>query len=450
MRIQTINKMNVLFVSLGCDKNLVDSEHMLGDLTDQGFNICDNEEDADIIVVNTCSFIADAMEESIQTIIDLGTYKENGRLKGLIVSGCLAQRFTDEILEDLPEVDAIIGTNSYDELVNAINIVLEKNDIKPIFKKELVGLPRNGRRVLTTGGHYAYLKIAEGCNKRCTYCIIPYIRGDYRSVPMEELIDEAKQLAEGGVKELILVAQETTVYGMDIYGSKSLPKLLHNLCAIDGIEWIRILYAYPEEITDDLIECMATEPKICHYIDMPIQHCNDEILKMMGRKTNKADIKNIAAKLKKAMPDISLRTTLICGFPGETGEMHKELLEFIKDMSFDRLGAFAYSKEDGTVAATWDNQVDDELKKQWVDEVMLCQKDISTNNNKQYVGRTLKAFVEGKLPEDGVFIGRTYRDTPSVDGFIFINSDIELFSGQFVDVEVTGFDEYDLIGDVKL
>ena len=440
--------MNVLFVSLGCDKNLVDSEHMLGDLIDNGFSICDSEEDADIIVVNTCSFIADAMEESIQNIIDLGAYKETGRLKGLIVTGCLAQRFTDEILEQLPEVDAIIGTNSYDELLNAINIVLEKNGDKPVFKKDLVGLPRDGRRVLTTGGHYAYLKIAEGCNKRCTYCIIPHLRGDYRSVPMEKLLAEAKQLAADGVKELILVAQETTVYGIDIYGKKSLPTLLHELCKIDGIEWIRILYAYPEEITDELIECMASEPKICHYIDMPIQHCNDDILKKMARKTNKADIMAIADKLRMAMPDISLRTTLICGFPGETEEMHQELLQFIKDMSFDRLGAFAYSKEEGTVAATWENQVDEDLKKKWEEEVMLCQRDISLSNNENYVGRTLKVFIEGKLPEDGVFIGRTYRDTPSVDGFIFVNSDTELTSGQFVDVKVTSFDEYDLIGDV--
>lgn len=442
--------MNVLFVSLGCDKNLVDSEHMLGDLIDHDFTICDNEEDADIIVVNTCSFISDAMEESIQTIIDLGAYKESGKLKGLIVSGCLAQRFTEDILEELPEVDAIIGTNSYDELINAINIVLEKNREKPVFKKELTGLPKDGRRVLTTGGHYAYLKIAEGCNKRCTYCIIPYLRGDYRSVPMERLLAEATQLAKDGVKELILVAQETTVYGMDIYGKKSLTDLLHKLCEIEGIEWIRILYAYPEEITDELIECMASEPKICHYIDMPIQHCNDELLHSMARKTNKADIMNIADRLRKAMPDISLRTTLICGFPGETEEMHEELLQFIKDMSFDRLGAFAYSKEEGTVAATWDNQVEEELKQKWLDEVMLCQKEISLSNNKKYIGRTLRVFIEGKLPEDGVFIGRTYRDTPSVDGFIFVNSDIELTSGQFVDVEVTGFDEYDLIGDVKL
>lgn len=442
--------MKVLFVSLGCDKNLVDSEHMLGDLIDNGFSICDDEAEADIIVVNTCSFIADAMEESIQTIIDLGAYKENGHLKGLIVTGCLAQRFTDEILEDLPEVDAIIGTNSYDELVAAINKVLEDNSTKPVIKKDLVGLPRDGRRVLTTGGHYAYLKIAEGCNKRCTYCAIPYIRGNYRSVPMEQILAEAKELAKGGVKELILVAQETTVYGIDIYGEKSLTKLLKELCKIEEIEWIRILYAYPEEITDELINCMASEPKICHYIDMPIQHCNDDILRLMGRKTNKSDIMNIAKRLRAAMPDISLRTTLICGFPGETEQMHEELLQFIKDMSFDRLGAFTYSREEGTVAAAMENQVDEELKAKWLDEVMLCQKDISLANNEKYIGRTLKVFIEGKLPEDGVFIGRTYRDTPSVDGFIFVNSDTELVSGQYVDVLVTGYDEYDLIGDAKL
>lgn len=442
--------MKVLFVSLGCDKNLVDSEHMLGDLIDHGYTICDDEAEADIIVVNTCSFIADAMEESIQNIIDMGAYKAEGNLKALIVTGCLAQRFTDEILADLPEVDAIIGTNSYDELLNTIDKVLENKGIKPVVKKDLVGLPRDGRRVLTTGGHFAYLKIAEGCNKRCTYCIIPYIRGDYRSVPMEQVIAEAKQLAADGVQELIVVAQETTVYGVDLYGKKSLPDLLHKLCEIDGIKWIRILYAYPEEITDELIDCMASEPKICHYIDMPIQHCNDEILKKMGRKTNKADIMAIASRLRQAMPDISLRTTLICGFPGETEEMHRELLDFIADMKFDRLGAFAYSPEDGTVAAAWPNQVDEELKHRWVDEVMLAQKDICLSNNETYVGRTIPTFIEGKLPEDGVFIGRTYRDTPSVDGFIFVNSDIELISGQFVDVTVTSFDEYDLIGDVKL
>lgn len=440
--------MKILFVSLGCDKNLVDSEHMLGDLVDYGFAICDSEEEADIIVVNTCSFIADAMEESIQNIIDLGAYKEKGRLKGLIVTGCLAQRFTDEILADLPEVDAILGTNSYDELIAAINQVLEKNGHKPVIKKDLTGLPKNGRRVVTTGGHFAYLKIAEGCNKRCTYCIIPYIRGDYRSVPMEELLEEASYLAEQGVKELIIVAQETTLYGVDLYGKKSLVDLLHKLCQINGIEWIRLLYAYPEEITDELIACMAEEPKICHYIDMPIQHCNDNILKKMGRKTNKADILSIVSRLRAAMPDIALRTTLICGFPGETEEMHNELLDFIKEVSFDRLGSFAYSKEDGTVAATWEDQVEDDQKLAWVDDVMKAQQIVSAKINNVMLGKTLSVFIEGRLPEDGVYVGRIYRDCPSVDGLIFVNSDRELESGQFVHVQITDFSDYDLIGDI--
>lgn len=440
--------MKILFVSLGCDKNLVDSEHMLGDLVDYGFTICDSEEEADIIVVNTCSFIADAMEESIQNIIDLGAYKEKGRLKGLIVTGCLAQRFTDEILADLPEVDAILGTNSYDELIAAINQVLEKNGHKPVIKKDLTGLPKNGRRVVTTGGHFAYLKIAEGCNKRCTYCIIPYIRGDYRSVPMEELLEEASYLAEQGVKELIIVAQETTLYGVDLYGKKSLVDLLHKLCQINGIEWIRLLYAYPEEITDELIACMAEEPKICHYIDMPIQHCNDNILKKMGRKTNKVDILSIVSRLRAAMPDIALRTTLICGFPGETEEMHNELLDFIKEVSFDRLGSFAYSKEDGTVAATWEDQVEDDQKLAWVDDVMKAQQIVSAKINNVMLGKTLSVFIEGRLPEDGVYVGRTYRDCPSVDGLIFVNSDRELESGQFVHVKITDFSDYDLIGDI--
>ena len=439
--------MKLLFVSLGCDKNLVDSEHMLGDLIDRGFTICDDEAEAEVIVINTCSFIADAMEESIQTIIDLGALKDTAKLKALIVTGCLAQRFTEEILEELPEVDAIVGTNSYDELVSTINSVLADKAEPVVIKKPLEGLPTDGRRVLTTGGHYAYLKIAEGCNKRCSYCVIPSIRGNYRSVPMEQLLTEARQLASDGVQELILVAQETTLYGVDIYGHKTLPELLTRLSEIEDIRWIRLLYAYPEEITDELIDTMASNPKICHYIDMPIQHCNDGILKRMGRKTDKADILSIVDRLRSKMPDISLRTTLICGFPGETAIEHEELMDFISQVSFDRLGAFAYSQEDGTPAATMPDQVDQSLKEEWADEVMALQRDISIDNNKQYIGRTLTVFIEGKLPEDGVFVGRTYRDTPSVDGFIFVNSPIELTSGQFVTVQVTGSDEYDLIGE---
>ena len=333
--------MKLLFVSLGCDKNLCDSEHMLGDLMENGFTICDDEAEADVIVINTCSFIKDSMEESIQTIIDMGEYKNSGNLKSLIITGCLAERFTDEVLAELPEVDAIVGTNSYDSIVEAINTTLNKNE-KLILKKTLTGLPVDGKRVLTSGGHYAYLKIAEGCDKRCTYCAIPGIRGGFRSVPMEQIIEEAQELADQGVQEIILVAQETTLYGKDLYGKKCLPDLIDKLCEIDNIHWIRLLYAYPEEITDELIDSMARQKKVCHYIDMPIQHCNDYILKRMGRRTNKQDIIDIINKLKIAMPDISLRTTLICGFPGETQQMHQELIDFISEIKFDRLGAFAY------------------------------------------------------------------------------------------------------------
>ena len=439
--------MKLLFVSLGCDKNLVDSEHMLGDLVSEGFTLCDDEEQAEVIVINTCSFIKDAMEESIQTIIDMGAYKEEGNLKALIVTGCLAQRFSDEILEDLPEVDAIVGTNSYDEIVKTIKSVLKTKGQPMVVKKTLEGLPKDGKRVLTTGGHFAYLKIAEGCNKHCTYCAIPGIRGSFRSVPLDSLISEAEFLASEGVKELILVAQETTLYGVDIYGRKALTELINRLSEIDGIEWIRLLYAYPEEINDELIDVMATNPKVCHYIDMPIQHCNDYILGRMGRKTNKADILDIISRLKTAMPDMSIRTTLICGFPGETEEMHKEVLEFIKDIKFDRLGAFAYSREENTPAFDFPDQVEEVIKEKWVEDVMSLQQEISKSNNEAYVGKTIKVFIEGKLPEDGVFIGRSYRDTPNVDGFVFVNSEEELATGQFVNVEITSFDEYDLIGD---
>ncbi|MCF0130587.1 MAG: 30S ribosomal protein S12 methylthiotransferase RimO [Pseudobutyrivibrio sp.] len=438
--------MKLLFVSLGCDKNLCDSEHMLGDLMENGFTICDDEAEADVIVINTCSFIKDSMEESIQTIIDMGEYKNSGNLKSLIITGCLAERFTDEVLAELPEVDAIVGTNSYDSIVEAINTTLNKNE-KVIIKKPLTGLPVDGKRVLTSGGHYAYLKIAEGCDKRCTYCAIPGIRGGFRSVPMEQIIEEAQELADQGVQEIILVAQETTLYGKDLYGKKCLPDLIDKLCEIDNIHWIRLLYAYPEEITDELIDSMARQKKVCHYIDMPIQHCNDYILKRMGRRTNKQDIIDIINKLKIAMPDISLRTTLICGFPGETQQMHQELIDFISEIKFDRLGAFAYSQEENTPAFDFDNQVDEDTKMAWVEDVMLTQQNISNNNNKSYIGDSLEVFIEGKLPEDGVFIGRSFRDTPSVDGFVFVNSAEELVSGQFVNVDIISSDEYDLIGD---
>ena len=439
--------MKLLFISLGCDKNLVDTEHMLSMITQDGITITNDENEADVIVVNSCCFINDAMEESIQTLIDMGTLKETANLKALIVTGCLAQRYAAEITEQIPEVDAIIGTNSYDEIVSVIHDVLDGKKIQ--IEKPLSGLPENyAGRTLTTGGHFAHLKIAEGCDKHCTYCVIPSIRGAYRSVPMEQILKEAEKLAQDGVKELILVAQETTLYGVDLYGKKMLPELLERLSAIEGIYWIRLQYCYPEEITEELIHTMATNPKICHYIDIPIQHANDDILKRMGRKTSQADIRHIVASLREAMPDICIRTTLICGFPGETVEAHEELKTFVADMKFDRLGCFAYSRQEGTPADTFPDQIAEELKQTRVAEIMELQQDISAACNETYIGRTLDAFVEGKVADENVYVARTYRDAPDVDGYLFIQTTRELMTGDIVSVHVTGSYEYDLIGEL--
>ena len=439
--------MKLLFISLGCDKNLVDTEHMLSMITQDGITITNDENEADVIVVNSCCFISDAMEESIQTLIDMGTLKETANLKALIVTGCLAQRYAAEITEQIPEVDAIIGTNSYDEIVSVIHDVLDGKKIQ--IEKPLSGLPENyAGRTLTTGGHFAHLKIAEGCDKHCTYCVIPSIRGAYRSVPMEQILKEAEKLAQDGVKELILVAQETTLYGVDLYGKKMLPELLERLSAIEGIYWIRLQYCYPEEITEELIHTMATNPKICHYIDIPIQHANDDILKRMGRKTSQADIRHIVASLREAMPDICIRTTLICGFPGETVEAHEELKTFVSDMKFDRLGCFAYSRQEGTPADTFPDQIAEELKQTRVAEIMELQQDISAACNETYIGRTLDAFVEGKVADENVYVARTYRDAPDVDGYLFIQTTRELMTGDMVSVQVTGSYEYDLIGEL--
>lgn len=439
--------MKLLFISLGCDKNLVDTEHMLSMITQDGITITNDENEADVIVVNSCCFINDAMEESIQTLIDMGTLKETANLKALIVTGCLAQRYAAEITEQIPEVDAIIGTNSYDEIVSVIHDVLEGKKIQ--IEKPLSGLPENyAGRTLTTGGHFAHLKIAEGCDKHCTYCVIPSIRGAYRSVPMDQILKEAEKLAQDGVKELILVAQETTLYGVDLYGKKMLPELLERLSAIEGIYWIRLQYCYPEEITEELIHTMATNPKICHYIDIPIQHANDDILKRMGRKTSQADIRHIVASLREAMPDICIRTTLICGFPGETVEAHEELKTFVADMKFDRLGCFAYSRQEGTPADTFPDQIAEELKQTRVAEIMELQQDISAACNETYIGRTLDAFVEGKVADENVYVARTYRDAPDVDGYLFIQTTRELMTGDIVSVQVTGSYEYDLIGEL--
>lgn len=438
----------LLFISLGCDKNLVDSEFMIGMLTNEGVVLCDDETEADIIIVNSCCFINDAKEESINTILEMAEYKKNGNCKALIVTGCLSQRYQDEIQKEIPEVDAILGTNSYDAICEAVREALNQHTYKNVATLE--GLPKlTNKRVVTTGGHFAYLKIAEGCNKNCTYCIIPSIRGRYRSVPMEDLIAQAKELVENGVKELILVAQETTLYGVDIYGEKSLHKLLDELNKIPGLFWIRIMYCYPEEIYEELIDAMIRNKKVCHYLDMPIQHCNDEILRKMARRTNRKELEERIQHLRERIPDITLRTTLICGFPGETEEMHEELMQFINDMEFDRLGAFAYSPEEGTVAAELPDQVDDELKLDWQADVMELQEEVIFDKNETLIGMSTYAFIEGKVADENAYIGRTYRDAPNVDGYIFINTDEELMTGDIVKVKVTGAYEYDLIGEIE-
>lgn len=438
--------MKLLFISLGCDKNLVDSEMMMGLLHDRGYEFTDNEEEADIIVINTCGFINDAKEESINTILEMAKYKENN-LKALIVAGCLVERYKNEILQELPEIDAIVGTTAFDKICDVVDDVLadkKHNELESINKM----CRPDVKRIITTGGYYSYLKIAEGCDKHCTYCSIPMIRGAYRSVPMDELVKEAEYLADNGVKELIIVAQEITVYGKDLYGEKKLPELLHRLCKIPGIQWIRLLYCYPEEITDELIETIRTEKKICHYIDMPIQHASDKILKAMGRRTNNAELRNIISKLRKEIPDICFRTTLITGFPGETEEDHQILLDFIDEMEFDRLGVFTYSPEEDTKAASLDNQVDEEVKLCRKDEIMELQQEISMDKSERLVGKEIEVIIEGKASDEDVYVGRSYMDAPSVDGYVFINSEEELMSGDFAKVRIVKAMEYDLIGDL--
>lgn len=439
--------MNILFISLGCDKNLVDTEVMLGLLASRGYEMTDDEEQADIVVINTCCFIHDAKEESIQNILEMAELKKDGRIKALIVTGCLAQRYRQEILDEIPEVDEVLGTTAYDKILDAVDEALSGRHSVILSDLEALPLP-DTKRLVTTGGHFAYLKIAEGCDKHCTYCIIPKIRGEFRSVPMERLIREAQELADQGVKELILVAQETTLYGKDLYGEKSLHRLLRELCKISGLRWIRILYCYPEEIYDDLIQTIKEEPKICNYLDLPIQHGSDGILKRMGRRTTKQELVDIIGKLRSEIPDICLRTTLITGFPGETQEQHEELMDFIDEMEFERLGVFTYSPEEDTPAAVMPDQIDEEVKLDRQAELMELQQEIAFDNAQEMIGREVLVMVEGKVADENAYVGRTYRDAPNVDGLIFINTDEELLSGDFARVKVTGAVDYDLIGEL--
>lgn len=439
--------MNILFVSLGCDKNLVDTEVMLGLLASRGHQMVDSEEIADVIVINTCCFIHDAKEESIQTILEMAEYKKAGSCKAMIVTGCLAQRYKQEIIDEIEEVDAVLGTTSYDKIVEAIDEALAGHT--SVEMTDIDALPLvESKRLVTTGGHFAYLKIAEGCDKHCTYCIIPKIRGNFRSVPIERLLKEAEDLVAQGVKEIILVAQETTLYGKDLYGEKSLHKLLRELCKISGLRWIRILYCYPEEITDELIQVIKEEDKICNYLDLPIQHASDGILKRMGRRTSKEQLVEIIGKLRKEIPDIAIRTTLITGFPGETQEQHEELMEFVDEMEFDRLGVFTYSPEEDTPAAVMPDQIPEDVKEDRQAELMELQQEIAFDLAEEMIGREVLVMIEGKVADENAYVGRTYKDAPNVDGLIFVESEEELMSGDFARVRITGALEYDLMGEI--
>ena len=441
--------MKILFVSLGCDKNLVDTEMMLGQLSQEGFTFTDDETEAEIIVINTCCFINDAKEESINTILEMAELKKQGTLKALVVTGCLAQRYKEEIQTEIPEVDCILGTTAIDQIVEAVKEVLDGQNVGMKHIEDINRQPVYGKkRIMTTGGHYAYMKIAEGCDKHCTYCIIPKIRGNFRSVPMEALVEEAKQLVEQGVKELILVAQETTLYGMDLYGRKALPELLDKLNEIAGLYWIRILYCYPEEVTQELIDAIKRNDKVCHYLDIPIQHGSDAVLKRMGRRTNEQQLRDIVAKLREEIPDICLRTTLISGFPGETEEDHEVVMNFIDELEFDRLGVFTYSPEEDTPAAMMDSQIEEEVKEDRRSELMELQQEIAYEKADAMVGEKLMVMIEGKVADENAYVGRSYKDAPNVDGYVFVNTDRNLMTGDFVPVTITGSYEYDLIGEI--
>ena len=445
--------MNILIVSLGCDKNLCDSEAMLGLLAKHNYNITNDEQEADAIIVNTCSFIKDAMEESVNTVLEMAKLKQQN-LKYLIVTGCMAQRFKDEIFDEIPEIDACLGTSSFDKILDVIEELKARDGIEDAEEISVyddidrLATITESNKVITSGTFMGYLKIAEGCDKFCTYCVIPHIRGHYRSVPMEQLLKEAEYMASQGIEELVLVAQETTCYGKDLYGEKRLHVLVRELAKIDGIKWIRLMYCYPEEIYDELIDCFKEEPKLLHYIDMPMQHSEDAILKRMGRRTDRASIEAVIGKLREAAPDIAIRTSLIAGFPGETQEEHEALMAFLDEQELDRVGVFTYSREDGTPAATFENQIDEETAEQWRNEIMELQQEISLDKNETFVGKIMQVIIEGYSSDDDVYVGRTYRDAPGVDGLVFVNCDYELMSGQIVDVRINEVGPYDMIGGI--
>lgn len=443
-------KATVAFTSLGCDKNRVDSEVMLGLLEQDGLQLVADEAEADFIIINTCCFIKDALEESIETILELAQYKKDGKCKGLLVAGCLGQRYAAEIFEEMPEVDAVLGTTAYESVTEAINRLMKGEQgfhLLENIDKEMVEEHGIIRRI-STAGYYAYLKISEGCDNHCTYCVIPKLRGKHRSRHMESLVEEATVLAKQGVKELVIVAQDTSIYGRDLYGEAKLGELLTRLCQVDGIEWIRLLYCYPETLTEDTIAVMAKEPKICHYIDMPIQHGCDTVLKRMGRKSSLKMIRGKIEKLREAMPDIAIRTTLIVGFPGETEEEFSQLCDFVEDMKFERLGVFTYSQEDDTPAACMPNQIEEDCKEARKKEIMEIQNNIAARWSEKQVGKKLQVVVEGKLPDEHIYCGRTQWDAPEIDGLVFLSASESLLSGDFVTVEVTEAREYDLIGDM--
>ena len=442
--------MKILFISLGCDKNLVDTEMMLGQLSEEGFTFTDDETQAEVIIVNTCCFINDAKEESINTILEMAELKKQGTLKALVVTGCLAQRYKEEIQTEIPEVDCILGTTAIDQIVEAVKEVIDGQNVGLKHVEDINRKPVYGKkRIMTTGGHYAYMKIAEGCDKHCTYCIIPKIRGNFRSIPMEALIEEAKILVEQGVKEIILVAQETTLYGQDLYGRKALPELLDKLNEISGLYWIRILYCYPEEVTDELIDAIKRNKKVCHYLDIPIQHGSDAVLKRMGRRTNEQQLRDIVGKLRREIPDICLRTTLISGFPGETEEDHEALMHFVDDLEFDRLGVFTYSPEEDTPAALMADQIKEEVKEDRRAEIMELQQEIAYDKADSMVGQKLMVMIEGKVADENAYVGRSYKDAPNVDGYVFVNTSKNLMTGDFAMVTITGSYEYDLIGEIE-